>query len=63
MDRDLLLPRWVLAAVAERQGAWEEARNHLRDLLARMDADHPMAARVRDRLEFVERSLPGEGVR
>jgi len=63
MDRDLLLPRWVLAAVAERQGAWEEARNHLRDLLARLDADHPMTARVRDRLEFVERSGRGEGVR
>ena len=63
MDRDLLLPRWVLAAVAERQGAWEEARNHLRDLLSRMDADHPMAARVRDRLEYVERSVRGEGVR
>ncbi len=62
-DRSLLLPRWVLAAVAEHRGAWAEARDQLRSLLSRMDADHPMAARVRDRLEYVERSLRGEGAR
>jgi tetratricopeptide (TPR) repeat protein len=63
IDRSLLLPRWVLAAVAEHRGAWAEARDQLRSLLSRMDAGHPMAARVRDRLEYVERSLRGEGAR
>lgn len=56
-DRGLLLPRWVLAAVAEQRGMWGEARDQLRDVFSRMGAEHPMAPRVRERIEFVERQL------
>jgi len=63
VDRGLLLPRWILAAVAERQGAWKEAREHLRTLLDRMDRSHPMESRVRERLDRVERQLQDHGAK
>jgi len=56
-DKTLLLPYWVLAAVAEREGSWSEARDQLRILLQRIEADHPMAPAVRERLQFVEGKL------
>jgi len=62
-DRNLLLPRWVLAAVAERHGAWEEAQEHLRSLLDRIDGSHPMVSRVRERLDGVERQLRAQGTK
>jgi predicted Zn-dependent protease len=61
-DASLILPRWVLAAVAEQRGIWGEARNQLRDILSQLDADHPMAAEVRERLEFVEIRLKGAAI-
>jgi hypothetical protein len=47
----------VLAAVAERAGSWDDARNLLQTLLQRIDADHPMAPAVRERLQAVEEKL------
>jgi tetratricopeptide (TPR) repeat protein len=63
VDRSLLLPRWVLAAVAERRGAWKEAQAHLRSLLDRIDGSHPMVPRVRERLDGVERQLQAQGAK
>lgn len=62
LDSELLLPRWVLAAVAEHRGAWTEARDRLRDLLPRLEPDHPMAPLVRQHLEAAERHVRGESV-
>jgi tetratricopeptide (TPR) repeat protein len=56
-DKTLLLPYWALATVAERGGSLREARDHLRTLLQRIDADHPMAPAVRERLQAVEEKL------
>jgi len=61
VDRRLFLPRWILAGVAERRGAWEEARGHLRTLLDRIDRGHPMLSRIRERLDGVERHLQERG--
>jgi len=58
VDRDRLFPRWILAAIAEQRGAWREARDQLRDLLAKMEGGHPMASAVRARLKVVEGKLP-----
>jgi tetratricopeptide (TPR) repeat protein len=63
LDSELLLPRWVLAAVAEHRGAWTEARDRLRDLLPRLGPDHPMAPRVRQQLEAAERRTRDVDVR
>ena len=57
LDKTLLLPYWVLAGVAERGGSWSEARDQLRILLQRIEADHPMAPAVRERLHAVEGRL------
>lgn len=62
LDSELLLSRWVLAAVAEHREAWTEARDRLRDLLPRLGPDHPMAPRVRQHLEAAERHVRGESV-
>jgi len=62
LDSELRLPRWVLAAVAEHRGAWTEARDRLRDLLPRLEPDHPMAPLVRQHLEAAERHVRGESV-
>ena len=63
VDRSLLLPRWILAAVAERRGAWKEAQEHLRGLLDRIDGSHPMVPRIRERLDSVERQLQAQGTK
>ena len=59
----LLLPRDVLAAVAERRGAWAEARDQLRMILARLRPDDGEAQDIGRRLEAAERSLQAEGSR
>jgi cytochrome c-type biogenesis protein CcmH/NrfG len=56
-DKTLLLPYWVLAAVAERGGSFGDARDQLQALLKRISADHPMAPAVRERLQAVEGRL------
>jgi tetratricopeptide (TPR) repeat protein len=60
-DKTLLLPYWVLATVAERGGSPGKAREHLQALLQRIDADHPMAPAVRERLRAVEDALKRRG--
>jgi tetratricopeptide (TPR) repeat protein len=63
VDGGLFLPRWILAGVAERRGAWEEARGHLSTLLNRIDRGHPMVSRIRERLDVVERRLQERGAK
>lgn len=63
LDRELLLPRWVLASIAEGRGNLAEAREYLRAILTRMETGHPMEAIVRQRLENVERRMRPEGGR
>ena len=63
VDASLLLPRWVLAGVAERRGAWNEAQEQLRALLDRIDGSHPMLPRVRERLDGVEKRLEALGAK
>lgn len=62
-DESLLLPRWVLAGVAEGRGAWQDAREQLRMLLAGLDGSHPMRAAVRERLAGVEKQLQAQRVK
>lgn len=57
------MPRSVLAAVAERRGAWTEARDQLRSLLASLEPGDPREPEIRQRLEAVEQRLGGGGVR
>lgn len=59
-DGTLLLPRIVLASVAERRGAWAEARDELRWILEHMGPDHREVPSIRHRLEAVEQRLGGE---
>jgi len=63
LDGDLLLPRYILAAVAERRGAWAEARDQLRTILTYLRPDDPEAGNVRRRLEAAERNAGGESAR
>jgi tetratricopeptide (TPR) repeat protein len=63
VDGSLLLPRWILAGVAEGRGAWNDAREQLRILLDRLDSGHPMRAAVRERLAGVERQLQAQGAK
>jgi tetratricopeptide (TPR) repeat protein len=63
VDGSLLLPRWVLAGVAEGRGAWEEADEQLRTLTDLIDANHPMLPRVRERLDSLERRLQAQGAK
>lgn len=60
LDGELLLPRWVLASVAERRGNWAEAREHLRVVLARLEPGDPRVPSVRKNLDNVEQRLRGE---
>jgi tetratricopeptide (TPR) repeat protein len=60
LDGDLLLPRYVLAAVAERRGAWSQARELLRDILTRLEPGDPRLPNVQENLDNVERRLGGE---
>jgi len=57
LQRDLLLPRSVLAAVAERRGAWAEARDHLRRILANLEPGDARVPGIRERLEEAGRRL------
>jgi cytochrome c-type biogenesis protein CcmH/NrfG len=61
MQSDLLLPRSVLASVAERQGRWTEARDHLAAILGRLPAGDPRLASVRASLDRAERKLRESG--
>ncbi|HWT77708.1 MAG TPA: hypothetical protein VN648_02775 [Candidatus Methylomirabilis sp.] len=63
LDGDLLLPRYILAAVAERRGAWAEARDQLRTILTYLRPDDPGADNVRRRLDAAERNVGGESAR
>jgi tetratricopeptide (TPR) repeat protein len=63
MDRGLVFPRWILVYVAERRGAWAEARYQLRTILAGLEPGHPEADVIRRRLEAVERNLREGGSR
>jgi tetratricopeptide (TPR) repeat protein len=57
LQRDLLLPHSVLAAVAEHRSAWTEARDHLGRILANLDPDDARVPGIRERLEEVGRRL------
>lgn len=59
LDRQLLLPYWVLALVAEGQGAWAEARDRFTELQARLDPSDERQLLVRKRLEAAGRRLGG----
>ncbi len=63
LDANLLSARWILASVAERRGAWGEARDQLRALLARLAPGHPEEPIIRTRLEAVEQALREAGRR
>lgn len=63
LQRDLVLPRWVLASAAERHGAWGQARELLRDILTRLEPDDPRVQTIRERLDVVEERLRSEGAR
>jgi tetratricopeptide (TPR) repeat protein len=63
LDGELLLPREVLAAVAEQRGAWAEAEDHLRTILARLESGDPREPSIRERLEAVEQNVRGQGTR
>jgi tetratricopeptide (TPR) repeat protein len=54
LDGDLLLPRYVLAAVAEQRGAWAEALDQLRAILTSPPPNDPEVQRIRGRLETVD---------
>ncbi|MFI5340976.1 MAG: tetratricopeptide repeat protein [Candidatus Methylomirabilales bacterium] len=61
LDGDLLLPRYVLAAVAERRGAWAEARDQFCTILGRLEPGDPRVRMVQSRLNAAEQNLRGEG--
>ncbi len=60
---DLILPRSVLAALAEHRGAWAEARDQLRTILGRLEPGDPRVPMVQSRLNAAEQNLRGEGSR
>ena len=62
-DRRLVPPRILLATVAERHGAWGEAREELRRVLELLGPQHPEASVIRGRLEAVEQRLGREAAR
>jgi tetratricopeptide (TPR) repeat protein len=62
LDENLLLPRSVLASVAEQRGAWTEARNQLQGILARLESDDSRVPFIREHLEAIEKRMQqGEG--
>lgn len=63
LQGDLLLARSVLASVAERRGAWAEARDQLRTILARLEPGDARVPMVQSRLNAAEQNLRGEGSR
>lgn len=60
LQEDLILPRWVLADVAQRRGAWGEARDQLRTILTRLEASDARVPMVQSRLKAVEQNLRRE---
>ena len=60
---DQILPHWVLALIAERRGAWQEARDQFQRILARLEPGDPRLPSVQARLNAVEQHLRGEGSR
>jgi tetratricopeptide (TPR) repeat protein len=63
LQEDLILPQSVLADVAQRRGAWGEARDHLRTILTRLEASDARVPLVQSRLKAVEQNLMREGGR
>jgi len=57
VQQDLLLPRSVLASVAEHRGAWTEARDQLRTILGSLEPGDARGPGIRQRLEETERRL------
>lgn len=57
LQEDLILPRSVVAAVAERRGAWTEARDQLRSILASLEPGDAREPEIRQRLEEARRRL------
>jgi tetratricopeptide (TPR) repeat protein len=57
IQQDLLLPRSVLASVAEHRGAWTEARDQLRTILGSLEPGDARGPGIRQRLEEAERRL------
>jgi cytochrome c-type biogenesis protein CcmH/NrfG len=60
---DQILPHWVLALIAERRGAWQEARDEFQTILARLEPGDARVPAVRSRLNTVERNLNGKDIR
>ena len=63
IDAELLLPRWVLASIAEQRGDYAEARDQFRIILPRLEPADPRLSVVRRRLEALETQLQGGGGR
>jgi tetratricopeptide (TPR) repeat protein len=57
VQQNLLLPRSVLASVAEHRGAWTEARDQLRTILGSLEPGDARGPGIRQRLEEAERRL------
>ena len=60
---DQILPHWVLALIAERRGAWQEAQGQLQTILARLETGDARVPTVRSRLNAVQQYLDGKGNR
>jgi tetratricopeptide (TPR) repeat protein len=60
LEEDLILPRSILADVAQRRGAWDDARDQLQTILASLGPGDSRAKGIRERLEAVERHLNGD---
>jgi tetratricopeptide (TPR) repeat protein len=63
VQAEQVLPRSVLASVAEQRGAWAEVREHLQGILDRLQPDDPRASGIRERLAAAERATRGLGPR
>ena len=63
LQRDLILPRAVLASVAERQGDWSRVRELMLDILGHLQPGDPRAQSVRDNLRRLEERLRSGGLR
>jgi len=61
MQADLVLPRFVLASIAERRRDWKQARDQLQGILIRLQPDDPRVPVARQHLRGVEEHLSTEG--
>jgi len=59
MQADLVLPRTVLASIAEGRRDWKQARDQLQAILDRLQPDDPRVPGVRERLAAAEHGLRG----